>query len=213
MRCSWAAGIGKQARSLRIRANRKVCGIEPFPQIAEPSGLVQTPLLAKSSRLARAKATYVMRHAAACTDRAPSLTLWFHLGLVQLAMWQARYVRDALQRQYPDIKFEGQIDDGAVVQSTTALFVLICAVIGMTTLGDKDQIKPLSDFASKVCHLRCASSTRAAATMSDADSVAGFVGAGCVYEGARPSAGGVQVHRHCRALHEGPAHHPPDGHR
>lgn len=44
-----------------------------------------------------------------------------------LAMWQANHVNDELNRRYPKM-FE---------------------VIGISTLGDKDQMKPLADFAQK----------------------------------------------------------------
>lgn len=45
-----------------------------------------------------------------------------------LALWQANHVCDLLRARYPHITFE---------------------VVGMNTLGDIDQIKPLTDFDSK----------------------------------------------------------------
>lgn len=46
----------------------------------------------------------------------------------QLALWQAHHVQALLSEKYPSITFE---------------------VLPMSTMGDKDQIKPLSDFESK----------------------------------------------------------------
>jgi len=46
----------------------------------------------------------------------------------QLALWQANYVKQLMSEAHPDIEFQ---------------------IIGMTTMGDNDLIKPLSSFDSK----------------------------------------------------------------